>query len=678
MRRWQTALFCYFGVLVASLATVYAQDRGSPPAEPKLTKQEKPHTDRYGDPLPPGAIARLGTTRLRHRDYICSITFSADGTEVIAGSPLTSTGDSDKAIKVWSVATGKEIRQFGIRMVPGTALGALGGGGPSEVGISGLTLTRDGKTLATENGDGTASLWEYATGKEIRKFKPDDGADNSVRPVALSADGKLLACSGPNSIQLWDVAKGKRLRQFGNEESPVAFSPAGDCLASANEKGIVRLWHVESGAQAHEFADAGRTLAFSPNGKLLAAGGKDKQIRLWELPSGRALPPLQGHSAAISAIAFSPDGKLLASGTTTPCGISRDPPRLWDLASRKEVRRFAGHWPDVNALTFSPDGKTLAGGLENVVMLWDVETGKELHVNDSHRSPIWSLAISPDGKTLASTGSDDRIRLWDVSQARLLRSIAANLDIVGPVSFSPDGKTLLAGGSGSTVGSWDAATGRELHQFWPHFGHVYNVVFSPNGSLFVTSGSDGAFRLWNSATYKEVRQLQGPGRPETQVNTVAFSPDGKLLAACHWLKQASFWDVASGKEIGPRFDIESPEAVAFSPRGDLLALTGGNPAEIYLLDMQTRKTIRTLVGHERRIRWLSFSANGKILVSGSEDQTVRLWEVASGKELTRFRGHNEEISALAFSSTGKFVASGSRDSTILIWDVAAFLGDGRK
>jgi dipeptidyl aminopeptidase/acylaminoacyl peptidase len=275
---------------------------------------------------------------------------------------------------------------------------------------------------------------------------------------------------------------------------------------------------------------------------------------------------------------------------------------LFDARSRTLLRQFGDERAGVSGLAFSPDGKIVAtGGTEGAIHLWDVASGKQLGQLDGHRGWVY-LSISPDGRLLASAGQDGTLRLWDLAARREIRRIPGPHGELHDVVFSPDGKTLGAA-SGDLQGR----------------------------------GKNSAACLYEVAGGRLIRRWEGP--QQWLVQTLAFSPDGRFLAAGGFKGPIVIWDVVTGQEH---------HRLASEPTASL-AMTHG----------------------------LSFSADGKTLASANTDHfrpnsrrpSICLWEMVTGKERGRFVGHAVEVNAVAFAPDGRSVASGSVDTTALIWDV---------
>src|SRR5262245_39466800 len=228
--------------------------------------------DQQGDPLPPGAVARMGTVRWRVGGYVYGLAFSPDDKTLASGS-------IDDVVRLWGSDTGKEIRR-------------LGGHDPW---VTSVAWSPDGKTLASAGADEVIRLREAATGKLVRTFVGHQGV---VSCLAFAPDGKTLASGsgvisgGDATMRLWEVGSGKELfqgRHKGQVRS-VAFTPDSKGVASAGEDGLVRLWEVATGKPLRQFGKGGRAngltrVAVSADGRLLAAGGDrfEPLVLVWDV-----------------------------------------------------------------------------------------------------------------------------------------------------------------------------------------------------------------------------------------------------------------------------------------------------------------------------------------------------------------------------------------------------------
>lgn len=203
--------------------------------------------------------------------------------------------------------------------------------------------------------------------------------------------------------------------------------------------------------------------------------------------------------------------------------------------------------------------------------------------------------------------------------------------------------------------------------FTETLGSVFSIAFSPDGELLATSDSDNNIRLWQLTTGKQLIVCKGH---TSWAWSIAFSPDSNLLASCSIDQTIRLWNIRTGECLKILQEPDQVEAIAFSPDGTILA-SGSVDQIIRLWDVSTGQCLKIFQGHSDSVWSIAFSPNGQLLASGSYDQTVRLWDIHTGQCLQILRGHTAWIrAAVAFNPNGDIVASGSFDQTIRLWDVS--------
>jgi WD40 repeat protein len=633
------------GLLALALLFVLGEPlRPAPPAK----------TDQYGDPLPEGALARLGTVRLRHQ-HVHQVLFAADG------KSLYSLG-GDYTIRHWDAGSGRELRRiYGVE--EGWSLG-----GP-------LTLSPDGKTLATGGRSNVVYFFDARTLATRRRLRGEGGL--AVGRVAFAPDGKQLAGNSGNiRVIRWDLATSRLMQPvLEGGAGHLAWSPDGKILF-----GDVYRWDLTTGKRSHWWPRDATRLLLAPDGRTLATGHRDHTIHLWGAATKKELHCLRGHKEAVEVLAFSADSKLLASA----CWAPPIPPgntsvRLWEATSGKLLRTLEGHRSRLVSLSFSTDGKTLAAAADDArLLLWDVGTGKELHPKKPFQR-ISKVTFSPDGRTLATVG-DGPVRLWEPDKGRQRDALAVPSRSTHALAYSADGRWLATAGGDGGVRLWDAAAGKEVRRVGKPGVALACVAFAPDNRL--AAGGPGVW-VWDPATGKELARF---GQENAPPLCLAFSPDGKLLAAGDYRHTITFWDVATGKVVRQAgWKFQSPASairgIAFSPDGTMLASAGGHAkANLLLWDVQTGKWLRSFTGHTFT-DVVAFSPDGKMLATGSSgswEDTVRLWEVETGRERQRFRANPGEVSCVAFAPDGRRLATAHEDGTALVWEVMPPPGQGEK
>lgn len=336
-----------------------------------------------------------------------------------------------------------------------------------------------------------------------------------------------------------------------------------------------------------------------------------------------------------------------------------------------------GHSGEVNTLAFSPDGKILASGSgDNTIKLWEEATGKLLRTLEGHSFSVSTVAFSPDGMILASGSADNTIKLWEIASGKLLRTLKGHFDQVNVITFSPDGKTL-ASGSGDHIGIegigmsddytiklWEMASGRLLRTLESHSNIVTTLAFSPDGKILASGSEDCTIKLWEAATGELHRTLEGHF---DDVHAVAFSPSGTTLASGGADKTIKLWEIVSGRllcTLKGHSDIIS--ALAFSSDGKLLA-SGSNDETIRLWEIPSGELLWRF-DHFSFVHTVTFMADDETLASGGSDSTIKLWRIASGRQIRTLTLEDpfDSVNAVAFSPDGKTLASGHWD-TIRLW-----------
>jgi WD40 repeat protein len=548
-----------------------------------------------------------------------------------------------------------------------------------------------GRPGTATSGDGVVRLWEVATGRQSGVL---EAGSQPVLAVAFSHDGNIVAGGSRNGfVLLWDVTThqpvGRPLRAGTGPVTSLAFSPRGSILAVGGTGGIVRLWDVTSrrpvGGPLTGVSGAVTSVAFSRDGATVAAGGADGTARLWHVASHQPVGrPLRAGAGRVNSVAFSPRGSILAVGGTG--GIVR----LWNVTSRRPVGGpLTGVSGAVTSVAFSRDGKVLAtGGKDGTARLWDVATHEPVGGPlTGHTGAVTSVAFSPDGKTLATGSSDGTVRLWDVATGGLTGGpLTGHTGAVTSVAFSRDGKILATGSKDGTARLWDVATQQPIGgPLTGHAGPVTSIAFSPDGKTLATGSSDGTVRLWDVASHQRIGRALGI--PQSPVTSVAFSPDGAILATASSKTPAhqSFynptgpvwlWNVATQQPIGGALPGTTGPvtSVAFRPDGKLLA-AGTTAGDVWSWDTATRQLSGLgaigLGGAYGPVTSVAFRPHSKTLAVGSLDQTVRLWQMGPVQQLGGpFTDPTGPVTAVAFSPDGKTLATGSGDGTARLWDVA--------
>jgi len=691
--RWKavSALVLAVGILAGGVGFLSPQWEGKKSEENGTLQERQTRTDPQGDPLPAGAIARLGTLRFNHGERLNNLRFTPDGKTIL------STGGG--VLRLWDAATGKELGQFSRKELSWDEE---------------ISITPDGKTLVSLNQDAkdTLRLWDITQHKEISAIRlPVQRLPYSARQRnALSQDARLALINLAEQVHVFDIGTIKELWQLKStdEESRAAIFAGCDHVVTVDKRHTLEVREAHTGKLIRRFTQGApaEVLAASPDGRWLATLEHhiyaidrllDKDIiHIWDLTTGTEKHQLMSRPKRwYMNMLFSPDSKKVFSWC---CGEDGSELTIWDSQNGKRLHELPNAVAE--CMCVSPDGLHLAAGRRSGRFeLIDLKTLKRLAEGiDTH---IVDVSLSPKGERALTIGQES-ICTWDVATSRCLHSIGIP---IGSLTYpggthSRNGRyaatlTRYNQGNETQVMLWDVASGQRLHTRVIH--GVIQVAFSPDSSLLaILQGNEQAtIQLWDVHTGKEVRSFK-EAKPVGLDQHVFFASDGKLLfVAGDWTVG---YDVTNGHElfswrlkplpaIGgvvrggvllPLRDRRAWRTLTISPEGTLAAcildreFRDGNPMRdrIVLCDSRTGRVIR---------RWsdsgvaadnepLAFSNDGHFLAS-SDAEAIHLWEVATGAELRTFHGHRGGIQSLGFSADGRRLASASTDSTVLIWDL---------
>ncbi|MBW2708813.1 MAG: WD40 repeat domain-containing protein [Deltaproteobacteria bacterium] len=493
-----------------------------------------------------------------------------------------------------------------------------------------------------------------AGGAEKPVLVIDPGGHKAIiRDVIFTRDGRyLVSASGDKTIRVWDVKTG----------------------------GINRVIRGQIGA-----GDEGKiyAAALSPDNEWMAVGGwlaknpsERDAIRLYHFPTGRLAGLLKGHDNVVFSLAFSPDSRFLASGSADKTV------RVWDVSRKRAVHTLKGHKNYIYALAWFPDGKRLiSGSFDHTLMIWDPKTGRRIKTLTGHGDDVVSVAVSPDGRHIVSGSDDKTLRLWDGRSGAFVKVLAEQNQTVDSLSFSPDGREILTGhgnGSGACENNlFTVPQGKKRLAFTRHDNLVQATAISPDGHLAATGGGDdNLIYLWDMKTGAVKQTLSGKGK---SVWSVGFSRDGKSIS---WGNKSSFNAAndrgplqrrmrISGGRVEYLGAVDDPSAFVRAREtggGYTLRTKKGGTGNNAIL--QVVKDGRVVAEMERdstsgfRHRSYTLTPDNRTVAGGGGNGNLTLYNTQTGKKIRDLIGHTGDVWAVAASPDGRFLVSGSDDQTV--------------
>ncbi|WP_350112499.1 WD40 repeat domain-containing protein [Nitrosomonas sp.] len=482
--------------------------------------------------------------------------------------------------------------------------------------IQDIFFTHDGNTLISASDDKTVRVWDIASGKTIRILRGQigPGDEGKIYAAALSPDNRWLAVGG------W--------------------------LKGEDNRHIIRLIDLLSGQVVHLLKGHRaviNALAFSADSRRLVSGSADNTARIWDVVSGANLQTLSGHSDAIYAVAFSPDGHLAATGSDDHSL------KFWDSATGKLLADLPGHTDKVRSVTFTPDGRyLLSGSHDRTIRLWDGQTGAAIKVLAQQDSRVNSLSVSVDGSkvlTGSGTGENYKNNIFAIPSGERLISFSGHQNTVLATAISPDGNTAATGGgNNSEIYLWDIRTGTIQQRLIGRGGSIWSAGFAGDGrSIAWGRVPQTGNRIMNTA-------LEHSFQLQDAAGNFSLMLDSPVDSAAQ-----------PGSSASPRFLRALDTAGAISvgtASGDI------DPTLQIKKDGQVLHTITrgTTTGNEHRS--ITLTPDGRTVISGGSFGVLTSYDTASDRKLRDFTGHTGDVWAVAPSPDGRLLVSGSHDQTV--------------
>ncbi|MGD9497507.1 MAG: WD40 repeat domain-containing protein [Armatimonadota bacterium] len=600
--------------------------------------------DALGDPLPEGAVQRLGSLRLRSIAP-ADICYLADGRAALA---------LGREIEIWDLSS---LTREGAWTV-------------SESSLVRLSLRPDGGALLVTDGAGWVHEWDVANHDVLRSF---DTGQRGLTTAHYSPDGTRALTTGsqPCTIKEWDLATGEELIAIEGEMHSfheAIYGPAGTSAIATGPNGSDEvLAHYDlrtgelMGTWLKDYYTHAKSIALSADGERLLVGSRTRATE-WRLEGYELLRTFTGHSGgAVTSVAYCANPDELLTG-------SRDGSiRRWNRHSGEVLLRWFVHDGHVTRLLLSPDGERVLSYGAGAVVETSVQTGEQTVTLPRHGGPVEAVAAFPEGSRVVSGSRDETLRIWDALSGETLAVLGGARMGAYAVAISPDGARVAAGGKDSVVREWELASGELLRELPGHFGYVRALAYTPAGDHLLSSADDATVRVWGAGEEPE-RILRGH---RGGVLALAISADGSRVLTGGRDGTVRLFDLSSGELLGTFMGHRSwVQAVRFLGEGATEALTGSADGRILRWDLATGEVLAEMVQGEA-VRTFVVSADADLICAAGTSGRVVVWDLADGSRVRELTGHRAAVTGLALTGDGRHVVSASADTTLLVWALPA-------
>lgn len=551
--------------------------------------------------------------------------------------------------------------------------------------VMGLAAYSDGEKALSVDILGGAILWDLESGEQIWRHQAKD----YLEAAAMTSDGSLAAVAGGSQkVVLLDASKGQIVGELDRglgDVRTVRFSPDGNLVAAGGwHGGTIHLWNTKNHNLVRTLtegqAESVEDLVFTPDGKFLVAGGEAAALRVFEVSTGKLVHSFATEVKRVEDLAISYDGKLLISGGGKNDGIAR----IWNLSSGESVQEIAAG-SGIGGVGFLAEGRFAAtADFEGRLSLWDVATSRLVARTETDRHATSRLTTVSNETVLTGGGfqfndrgnlrytGDYALRLWrlpdaasakKIGEATLVRKFEGHELGIFDVAFSRDGEQAVSCSADGTARFWEVESGNEVRQFKPAFHPLgaRSVAVAPDREFIVVGSGGGQVNLLFHETNDAAPQFTAHS---SAVAHLAFSPDGKQILTCDW-DSVSLRSVGGKRIYLPLGELKGGISAVFSPDGKEI-LTAGKPVRRY--DSATGGLIDTIDLGEVTTYVAVYSPDGNKIACGLRTGDIALIDTTGGKR-NMLRGHTDCVRDLEFTRDGRHLISGSTDGTLRVWNL---------
>jgi|GEM_PF-4391291 len=512
--------------------------------------------------------------------------------------------------------------------------------------------------------NGSIILWDIASGDIVQQYAT---SDTPVQALALHPNGEQFFAGNANGqIILWNFDDETSVEIFthnsGDAITTLSVSPTGEFFLSGHQSGDIAIWLVEQNSVSQVFNDhigAVTSIALSPDGNTVASVSQDSVINLWDLRSTQIIQRLTGHDARVNTIVFDPNSIYLISGSEDNSVV------VWLLETGKLLHQFRGHDDAINDVVIDSFGEfIISASSDETMRVWDIFDSQLIAIIDDYETAI--LDVDVYDELILSIRDNNGFEISHVETSELLQDIPFE-DNVWHGRFLPGGEQVVLALENGTVLIFDLITERTVQEFEViHTAPIYSLDINNDHMIAATGGADGNVVIWDLETGDALRVFEDVG---DEVYAVALHPNGREIFTSDSDNSILSWDIETGQNIySYTGHTDTIYSLDISLNGAKM-VSGSRDEKAILWDLNTNEFLVSLEGHNNAVRVVRFNTNDDLVLTGGEDGSLRIWNSKTGVEIRYMQDHVDWITNAAFSqhNNNNYIVSGSWDNTVRIW-----------
>jgi len=560
-----------------------------------------------------------------------------------------------------------------------------------------ICFSNNGRYLVSGSKDKTAKLWEVNSGREVRTFIGHTATINSV--CLDSATNFLLTSSSDATVKLWNVSTGELVRTFQgltDRVTSAVFSPDGKYVVAGGYNWQAKIWELRTGKEVKEFdvspsktTGYGIQFKFSPNGKILYIGSDDYTMFAYDFPSMTELFKIKNSTGQCGGcptlIDISSDGKMILTGS------NGGPLNLWNADGKQKIRTFDLKIDYYTAVAITGDLKWVMASDRKKIRIWNLSNGELVNTISMNTNEITNAAIHIKSGKVASSSTDNSIKIWDLQKNMMFTSLTGVLnsndlgmdldpddyrnsyikkyvELKTIVSMSRDGRYLAKGKIDSVAKIIDIKSGKIIATLKGHKKGILAIQFSPDGKNIATAGADYTVKIWEFPSGKLLRTLSAH---TNLILNLQYDASGTKLISNGWDGNNIIWNAATGEKIN---NLPTNDYSVFSSSfylNDLYLIFADLGKNLTMVEPDSKKEIRTFIGHTDVISDVDISTDNKLMLSSSWDGSSRVWNIESGLQVFKVNKADYSLNAARFLHTSHAFIAGGTDGIARWYDISS-------